>query len=132
MNNPAIIALTQGIYYMLTGLWGLLHIDSFMAVTGPKFDIWLVKMVSVLIVVISIVLLLSGYRKKIILEIIVLAVGSALGFIAIDIYYVVIDRISEVYLLDALAELILIILWIIALAKKQVPNTKIPITQTAS
>jgi hypothetical protein len=119
MNNTAIIALTQGTYYILTGLWGLLHIDSFMAVTGPKFDIWLVKMVSVLIVVISVVLLLSGYKKKITSEIIVLAIGSAIGFIAIDIYYVVADRISEVYLLDALAELILIIWWIIALAKER-------------
>src|SRR5690606_23243628 len=110
MKKRAVIAIIQSIYYLLTGLWGLLHIESFMAVTGPKFDIWLVKMVSVLIIVVSLVLLLSGYRKKVTLEIIVLAIGSAIGFIAIDVYYVSIDRIDEVYLLDALAEAMLIII----------------------
>ena len=119
MKKLAAIAMAQGVYYLLTGLWGLLHIESFMAVTGPKFDIWLVKMVSVLIIVISLVLLLSGYRKKVTLEIIVLAIGSAIGFIAIDVYYVAVDRIDEVYLLDALAEVILIILWAITLAKEK-------------
>ena len=97
MKKLVVIAIVQGVYYLMTGLWGLLHIESFMAVTGPKFDIWLVKMVSVLIIVISLVLLLSGYRKKVTLEIIVLAFGSAIGFIAIDVYYVAIDRIDEVY-----------------------------------
>lgn len=51
MKKVAIIAMIQGLYYLLTSLWGLLHIESFMMVTGPKFDIWLVKMVSVLIIV---------------------------------------------------------------------------------
>lgn len=116
--NKSAIALLQGTYYMITGLWGLLHIESFMAVTGPKIDIWLVKMVSVLIIVISMVLLLSGYRKKVTLEVLVLAIASAIGFIAIDVYYVAIDRISEVYLADALAELILLVLWIFVLIKE--------------
>lgn len=119
MKKLAVISVIQGVYYLLTGFWGLLHIESFMMVTGPKFDIWLVKMVSVLIIVISWVLILGGYRKNVTLEIIVLALGSAIGFIAIDIYYVAIDRISEVYLLDAVAEVILIILWTIAIVKER-------------
>ncbi|VTR52312.1 Uncharacterised protein [Sphingobacterium thalpophilum] len=38
----------QGIYYCLTGIWPVIHISSFMAVTGPKTDLWLVKMVGLL------------------------------------------------------------------------------------
>jgi hypothetical protein len=35
----------QAGYYCLTGVWPLLHMASFEAVTGPKVDDWLVKMV---------------------------------------------------------------------------------------
>src|SRR5437879_6174180 len=34
--------LAQGLYFLLTGLWQLLSISSFQAVTGPKHDLWLV------------------------------------------------------------------------------------------
>lgn len=119
MKKLATTVIIQGVYYGITGLWGLLHIESFMKVTGPKFDIWLVKMVSVLIIVISIVLITSGYRKNVTLEIIILAIGSAIGFIAIDVYYVAIDRIDSVYLLDALAEVVLIIVWAVMLGKNK-------------
>lgn len=44
----------QGAYTSLTALWGLIDIDSFMAVTGPKNDIWLVKTVSVVLLAIGI------------------------------------------------------------------------------
>lgn len=119
MKALAIIALIQGIYYFLTGLWALLDINSFMEVTGPKTDIWLVKMVSVLILVISIVLIYSGLRKSVTVEIILLATASALGFIIIDVYYATIDRISDIYLLDAIAEAILLIAWGIIYFKKR-------------
>ncbi len=91
-------------------MWGLLHIESFMRVTGPKEDIWLVKTVSVLIIAISLVFLMAGYRKKVSLEVITLAIISALGFIGIEIYYTAIGRIWDIYLLDALAQFMLIIL----------------------
>jgi hypothetical protein len=38
------IALFQGSYYLITGLWAILDIKSFMTITGPKCDVWLVKM----------------------------------------------------------------------------------------
>jgi hypothetical protein len=35
----------QALYYLATGLWPLVHLPSFEAVTGPKTDDWLVHMV---------------------------------------------------------------------------------------
>lgn len=32
----------QGCYYLITLIWPLVHIKSFMAVTGYKRDVWLV------------------------------------------------------------------------------------------
>jgi hypothetical protein len=47
------IARVQGWFYLLTGLWAILDIDSFQRVTGPKVDLWLVKTVGVLVIVIG-------------------------------------------------------------------------------
>jgi hypothetical protein len=49
--------IAQESYYLLTGIWPIIHIGSFMAVTGYKTDIWLVKMVAFLSVTIGIQLL---------------------------------------------------------------------------
>lgn len=108
------ICLLQSIYYIITGIWPLVHIESFIWVTGPKYDIWLVKTVGILILATGLVLLSAARNKRISLEILLLATGNALGLTAIDIYYAGIDRISNIYLLDALAEVVLIIAWLFA------------------
>jgi hypothetical protein len=113
-----LVLLGQAGYYVVTGAWGLLDIGSFQKVTGRKVDTWLVKMVSVLVVVIGAVLGLAGRRRYVSPEIALLGVGSAAGFTGIDVFYVARKRISPVYLLDALTELILIGLWAVALGRK--------------
>jgi hypothetical protein len=42
----------QAAYYLATGLWPLVHLPSFEAVTGPKTDDWLVHMVGLLAAVV--------------------------------------------------------------------------------
>jgi hypothetical protein len=89
-------------------------IGTFQKVTGPKVDLWLVKTAGVLITVVGAVLGLAGRRRRVTLEIALLAVGSAAGLTAIDVVYVAKRRISPIYLLDAVAEVGLIGLWAIA------------------
>jgi hypothetical protein len=117
-------ALIQSVYYLLTGFWALVHISSFMWVTGPKTDLWLVKTVGVLVVVIGGALLLARIREHYTLEIVVLAMGSALGLTLIDIYYVLDGRISPVYLLDAVMELILVGMWTLGLIGTPAPGKR--------
>lgn len=112
--DPKWPALIQGVYYFATGIWALLSINTFMKVTGPKTDIWLVKTVGVLVVVIGTVLLSSAFRQLIPMETYVLAIGSALGLAAIDVIYVGQKRISSIYLLDAVAEALLVGAWFMA------------------
>ena len=45
------LAMIQGAYFLATGIWPLLHLASFMRVTGPKTDRWLVKTVGALVAV---------------------------------------------------------------------------------
>ena len=108
------IALVQGVFYVATGVWALVDLDSFMAVTGPKVDHWLVKTVGVLVTVIGAVLLFAARSQRVTPEIVLLAVGSALSLAAIDVVYVSAGRISPIYLLDAVAEVGLAAAWAVA------------------
>jgi hypothetical protein len=107
------VAVTQGVFYVATGVWPLIHIDSFQAVTGPKVDLWLVRTVGVLVGVIGLVLITAARRRRIGPEIALLAIGSALGLAAIDTVYALSGVISPVYLADAVVELALVATWML-------------------
>jgi hypothetical protein len=106
-----IVALIQGVFYLATGVWPLVDIVSFQLVTGPKTDLWLVRTVGVLVSVVGLVLLLAYRSRRLTDEIIVLAVGCALGLATIDLVYALSGRISAVYLADAAVELGLALVW---------------------
>lgn len=108
----------QGWYYVVTGLWPIFHIASFVQVTGPKTDLWLVKTVGVLVAVIGATLLLAALRRHISRSIAFLGIGSALGLAGIDLVYGTSGTIPPVYLLDAAAELVLAGLWSVARARQ--------------
>lgn len=105
------LCLGQGWFYLITGIWPLLSIRTFEAITGPKTDRWLVKTVGVLVGVVGGALLLSARRGKASPEMVAIANGSAAGLAAIDVVYSLRGRISKVYLLDALAEAGIIGAW---------------------
>jgi hypothetical protein len=97
--------LAQGLYYLATGLWPLVHYRSFAAVTGPKRDVWLVRTVGALTTAIAIPMLRAALRPQRQPEIEQLANTSAAAFAAVDIGYVLAGRIGPIYLADAAAEL---------------------------
>jgi len=105
------LCLAPGLYYLVTGIWPLVSMRTFEAVTGEKVDDWLVKTVGVLVSVIGAVLLLAGLRSRVELEVAVLAVGSASGLTGIDVWYTARRIIPRIYLLDALGELVILACW---------------------
>ena len=110
----SLVALIQSLFYVVTGVWPLVSRASFERITGPKTDFWLVRTVGVLITVIGLVLGVAGLRRSATTELALLGAGSAAGLAGIDSVYVTRQRVSRVYLLDALAELGLIVAWILA------------------
>lgn len=103
----------QVAYYIVTGIWPLVSIDTFQKITGPKTDIWLVKTVGVLVIVIGFTLLfslISGDAGSMATAMI-LGVGSAGVLAGIDIVYVLNRRIRPVYLIDAILEIGFVFLW---------------------
>jgi hypothetical protein len=110
------LLLAQGSYYAISGLWPLVSMRTFLSVTGPKTDLWLVKTVGLLVLAIGMTLLAAAWRGTLQPEIVMLAVGSAVALIAVDVVYSVKRVISYVYLADAAAEGSLIWLWAMAAA----------------
>src|SRR5690348_5518371 len=100
----SVVAVVHACYYVFTGVWPLVHMRSFVAVTGPKTDLWLVNTVAVLVIAIGLPIGVAGARGTIDAEVLVLAVGAAIGLAAIDITYVVKRVIAPIYLTDAVAE----------------------------
>lgn len=109
--NPH-VALFQGLYFLVSGVWPLVHMASFLKITGPKTDLWLVNTVGVLLAVIGAVLLHAGINDQVTPSIFFLGIGSAAGLTAIEGIYVFKKKISPIYLLDAVIEIILMIWWI--------------------
>jgi hypothetical protein len=108
------MSVIQGLYYAATGIWPLVNMDSFLAVTGPKTDLWLVRTVSLLITSIGAALLVSAKTNQATAPIGILAVSSAAFLAWVDANYSLRGVIWPVYLLDAFAEAALIAGWVIA------------------
>jgi len=116
----------QGLYYFVTGVWPLVSIETFQMVTGPKTDHlvtgreadhWLVLTVGVLVTAIAVALLVAAWRRQTPLEVVVLALASALGLTGIDVIYVARQVIPPIYLVDAAAEVVLIVGWALVLVR---------------
>ena len=110
-DSTRALALSQGIYFLATGVWPLVHMPSFEAVTGPKVDKWLVKTVGILVAVIGGVLVSAAARRQVTPETAALAVGTAAGLGAIDTIYASTGRIAPIYLADAAVEAGIVAAW---------------------
>ena len=114
---------TQGLYFLVTGIWPLMSVETFQLVTGRKTDHlgtekgdhWLVITVGVLIISIAIPLLAAAWRRLLNVETVILAIGSSIGLTAIDVIYVSRGAIPPIYLADAAAEVLLLAAWTVAL-----------------
>jgi hypothetical protein len=98
MDPRRSIALMQSGFFVATGLWPIVHPSSFLAVTGPKRDIWLVKTFGALVAAVG-VGLAAGARRDVKDE------TAVLG--------------SKVYLLDAVVEGALLAAWLVLSARRK-------------
>ena len=103
----------QGIYYLITGIWPLVSMKTFLIVTGPKTDLWLVLVVGSLIFINGATFLFSALFQKRNIAIALLAAAMALALAVLEIIFYVKGIISAVYLLDSGLELCVFILWIV-------------------
>src|SRR5690625_7400903 len=81
------LMMIQGIYYGLTGLWPLLHMSSFIKITGPKSDLGLGQTVGMIILFVGCGFIVAGARKSGNVTLYNIALGLKHGFIGIENVY---------------------------------------------
>jgi hypothetical protein len=104
-----VILRVQAAFYVLTGVWPLISVESFEWITGPKTDDWLVHTVGLLLMGIGLTLWVGARAAKPDSAIVLLAAATAASLAAIDLTYALSGRISAIYLLDAAVEVLLLL-----------------------
>jgi hypothetical protein len=111
MRSPHVAPFSQGVFYVATGLWPIIHLRSFERVTGPKRDKWLVRTFGALVSAVGAALIAGAFERKPSSAVRILGLGSAIALGAADLIYAMRGRISKIYLGDAAAEAALASTW---------------------
>lgn len=99
----------QGWFYIVTGIWPVLHMKSFEAVTGPKTDKWLVRTVALMITCSGIIFIRFADEEAALW----LGILNAFTLTGIDVYYSLKKVIRKIYLLDAVVEMGFVIAYVL-------------------
>ncbi|WP_276370899.1 hypothetical protein [Chryseolinea sp. H1M3-3] len=117
MNVFKSLIIVQSSYTFITAAWPIVHIQSFMEVTGYKTDVWLVKTVGALLIPVASCLFSFLWIWRDRRPAVILGVLTCLAFISIDFYYALTDVISDIYLVDGFVQIVFLFCWIYILAK---------------
>jgi hypothetical protein len=108
------MALAQGAIYAASGLWPLVHMRSFEAVSGPKLDEWLERTVAGLLVVVGVAEIDAARRDEVTRGMALVGAGSAATLATVSAWYAARGRIRKVYFVDAALEAALLAGWGVA------------------
>lgn len=111
-NKFLYVPFIQGIYFLATLVWPVIDMESFMAVTGPKVDIWLVKTVSALLLPYTLICFWTAFGGKINFIVILTMVLVCWGLAFVELYYYFNKVIRWVYGADALLQILFSYWWI--------------------
>jgi hypothetical protein len=106
------ILLAQGIYYTTTGIWPVVDIESFMQVSCPKTDTWLVKTFGLILFCEGVCFIIDSLANRISFGLCLLAFLNNLSLIIVDVYYSLTNVICPIYLLDAVIQCVFIGFWV--------------------
>jgi hypothetical protein len=112
--TPRPAPFVQGVFYVATGLWPIVHLRSFEAVTGPKYDKWLARTMGGMITAVGTALIAGAFERRQSRALRILGIGSAVALGLADVIYAARGRISKVYLGDAIAEGALVASWAVS------------------
>jgi hypothetical protein len=116
-----LFAWAHAFFSTVSGIWPIVHLPSFLGVTGPKVDLWLVRTVGALLAWTGILVGLAAWRNHFSRDLFALVIGQASILALVDVIYVTAGRISPIYLGDAAAELLLVLGWCLLFPRRGQP-----------
>ena len=126
---PIFAAFGHGFFCLVAGLWPVVDLPAFQAVTGQKPDHWLITVAGLLLAGIGSSLIIAAIRRDIAFEGFALGIFTALALGVTDLIFVIERIIPAVYLLDAVAESLFVTMWVFAIRAPRGPRR--PATRTA-
>lgn len=106
------VALVHGLLYVTSGLWPVVHLKSFEAVTGRKRDRWLVRTTGALIAAIGSALVVGAFEGRRNRTVKTLGIASAATLGGASVYFTARGDVPPIYLGDAVMEAALIGAWV--------------------
>lgn len=114
-RHPNTAPFTQGVFYVITGLWPIIHLRSFERITGRRREGWLAKAMGGMITAVGAALIVGSLESKAPRSLRVLGMGSALALGLADLVFATRGRKAQkAYLADAVAEGAAFTGWVIA------------------
>jgi hypothetical protein len=111
-SGMARLARAHALFNIGGGLWPLLSMRTFEAVSGPKADRWLVRTVAGLMVANGVAQWRAGTSDEALAGARRIGLGTAGTLAAVDLVYAPPGRISRVYLVDAVLEGAWVLAWL--------------------
>ena len=115
-GTAASLSHAHGLFNVMTGLWPVLHMRSFEAVSGPKVDRWLMRTVGGLMAANGLAQLTARASEQRLSAQVGLGTSAVLA--AVDVRYATTGRISRIYWLDAVVQLAWVAAWTTALRRQ--------------
>jgi len=105
----------QGSYFVATGVWPLVHLRSFLALTGPKTDLWLVQSFGLLVASVGVALLRAWVKRTPEAS---LPVGACTAAAMVMADGIAARAVSPIYLIDMAPELLFLVGWLLVLRRQ--------------
>ena len=121
MKKNSVLLIVQAVYYLLTGLWPLLHLNSFLSITGSGADLWRSQPINLLILCVGLVLLRGSAEKSSKPATNILSVAAAFVLLIIDLYFPFSGVVSKLYVVDGILQFSCLVLWLCVLIKRPIP-----------
>lgn len=112
-KNILWLPFVQGMYFLITAVWPLIDMTSFMAVTGPKVDQWLVRTVSMLLIPYTYICFWVAFHSEAVSKLLITVMTlTGLGLALVELIHYMNGTIKWVYAADAILQIIFVIWWL--------------------
>lgn len=112
-----VTAIVQTLYYVITGFWPVLHLASFLSVTGDKTDLWLVRSFGLIVAVIGLAIGYCTLRPSFLPAARFLGMLSASALVIIDVTIWTTAGVGAVYMIDFAVQAVLLGGWFLPARK---------------
>lgn len=116
-DRGMILELVQGVYYIVLGLWPVVHAASFQRLTGglDLSDLWQLRTLGLVLAVIGVSLLWAVRRRSVAPEAAIVACGVAAVMAIMNLVNITVKAYPPIYCFDCLIQVGFVYGWINAL-----------------